>query len=100
MVQAVVELVCERIPARYGLDARTEVMTLVPMRRGPVGLNALNEELERQLNPGEPAVVLARSGIRVGSRIVQTKNDYPPDPEVMNGEGAVVGAWDEEEQEA
>ena len=97
---AVLDLVCERIPSHYGLDPRTDVMTLVPMRRGTVGLNALNEELERRLNPGEPAVVLARAGIRVGSRIVQTKNDYTPDREVMNGEVAFVIAWDEEEAEA
>src|SRR6266550_4718159 len=100
MVQAVVELVCERIPARYGLDARTEVMTLVPMRRGPAGLIALNEELERRLNPGKRPVVLARTGLRVGSRIVQTKNDYTPDREVMNGEVAFIVAWDEEKGEA
>jgi exodeoxyribonuclease V alpha subunit len=98
MRDAVLELVCERIPVRYGLDPRTEVMTLVPMRRGTVGLNALNEELERRLNPGSSAVV--RGGIRVGSRIVQTKNDYTPDREVMNGEVAFVLAWDEEEAEA
>jgi len=100
MVQAVVELVCERIPARYGLDARTEVMTLVPMRRGPAGLIALNETLERRLNPAERPVVLARTGLRVGSRIVQTKNDYTPDREVMNGEVAFIVDWDEEEDEA
>src|SRR5205085_6312314 len=58
------------------------------------------EELERRLNPGDRAVVLARAGIRVGSRIMQTKNDYTPDREVMNGEVAFVVAWDEEEQEA
>jgi exodeoxyribonuclease V alpha subunit len=96
----VLELVCDRIPARYGLDPRTEVMTLVPMRRGTVGLVALNEELERRLNPGNRPVVLARAGIRVGSRIVQTKNDYTPEREVMNGEVAFVTAWDEEEAEA
>jgi exodeoxyribonuclease V alpha subunit len=100
MRDTVVELVCERVPARYGLDPRTDVMTLVPMRRGPAGLTALNEELERRLNPGEAPVVLARAGIRVGSRIVQTKNDYTPDREVMNGEIAFVTAWDEEEAEA
>jgi len=100
MRDAVLELVCERIPSHYGLDPRTDVMTLVPMRRGAVGLTALNEELERRLNPGEAPVVLARAGIRVGSRIVQTKNDYTPDREVMNGEVAFVTAWDEEEQEA
>jgi exodeoxyribonuclease V alpha subunit len=100
MVNAVVELVCERIPARYGLDARTQVMTLVPMRRGPAGLIALNEELERRLNPGERALVVPRAGLRVGSRIVQTKNDYTPDREVMNGEVAFITQWDEEEGEA
>src|SRR5207302_3318277 len=32
-------------------------------------------------------------------RIVQTKNDYTPDREVMNGEVAFIVAWDEEEDE-
>ncbi|HEY4413906.1 MAG TPA: AAA family ATPase [Gaiellaceae bacterium] len=98
--EAVLDLACERIPERYGLDPRTEVMTLVPMRRGIVGLDALNAELELRLNPGSPAVVVARTGLRVGSRIVQTKNDYTPEREVMNGEVAFVVAWDEEEAEA
>jgi len=31
---------------------------------------------------------------------VQTKNDYTPEREVMNGEVAFVVAWDEEEAEA
>jgi exodeoxyribonuclease V alpha subunit len=75
-------------------------MTLVPMRRGVVGLQALNEELERRLNPGERPVVLPQAGLRLGSRIVQTKNDYTPEREVMNGEVAVVVGYDEEEGEA
>jgi exodeoxyribonuclease V alpha subunit len=96
IVQAVVELVCARIPGRYGLDARTDVMTLAPMRRGVAGLHALNDELERRLNPGQRPV---RAGIHVGSRVVQTKNDYTPDREVMNGEVAFVLDWDDEEGE-
>jgi exodeoxyribonuclease V alpha subunit len=98
-LEAIVELVTDRLPAR-GFDAREDVMTLVPMRRGPVGMHALNEQLERLLNPGAPRVVVAGSGIRVGSRIVQTKNDYTPDREVMNGEVAFVLEADEEEGEA
>jgi exodeoxyribonuclease V alpha subunit len=97
--EAVVELVCEALPRR-GFDPRTEVMTLVPMRRGPVGLVELNAELERRLNPGERPVVLPRTGLRVGSRVVQTRNDYTPEREVMNGEVAFVLGWDEEEGEA
>ncbi len=94
--EAVLELVCEALPRR-GFDPRTEVMTLVPMRRGTVGLLELNAELERRLNPrGTPAV----RDLRVGSRVVQTRNDYTPDREVMNGEVAFIRAWDEEEGEA
>jgi exodeoxyribonuclease V alpha subunit len=94
--EAVIELVCEALPRR-GFDPRAEVMTLVPMRRGIVGLLELNAELERRLNPrGTPAV----RDLRVGSRIVQTRNDYTPEREVMNGELAFVLGWDEEEGEA
>ncbi len=82
---------------RRGFDPRTEVMTLVPMRRGIVGLVALNAELEQRLNPSGTPVVRE---LRVGSRIVQTRNDYTPEREVMNGEVAFVLAWDEEEGEA
>lgn len=94
--ETVLELACEALPRR-GFDPRTEVMTLVPMRRGIVGLNELNSELEQRLNPrGTPVV----RELRVGSRIVQTRNDYTPEREVMNGEVAFVLAWDEEEGEA
>ena len=97
MREAVLDAVCERIPRRFGLDARTDVMTLVPMRRGPVGMTSLNEELERRLNPGDRPVVLARAGLRVGSRIVQTKNDYTAGRDVMNGEVAFILSYDDEE---
>ena len=100
MREAVLDAVCERIPLRFGLDARTDVMTLVPMRRGPVGMTSLNEELERRLNPGNRPVVVASAGLRVGSRIVQTKNDYTVGREVMNGEVAFILAYDDEEGEA
>jgi len=96
-LDAVLELVCERMPAR-GFDPRTEVMTLVPMRGGTIGLEALNAELEQRLNPGSQRVVTG--SLRVGSRIVQTKNDYTPDREVMNGEVGFIVAYDEEEGEA
>lgn len=94
--EAVLELVCEALPRR-GFDPRAEVMTVVPMRRGTVGLNELNAELERRLNPRGTSVV---RDLRVGSRIVQTRNDYTPEREVMNGEVGFLVAWDEEEGEA
>jgi exodeoxyribonuclease V alpha subunit len=94
--ETVLELVCDALPRR-GFNPRTEVMTLVPMRRGIVGLTELNAELEQRLNPSGTPIVRE---LRVGSRIVQTRNDYTPEREVMNGEVAFVLAWDEEEGEA
>jgi len=49
MREAVLDAVCQRIPLRFGLDARTDVMTLVPMRKGPVGLEALNVLVDEHL---------------------------------------------------
>ena len=97
-LDAVIELVCERMPAR-GFDARTDVMTLVPMRKGPVWPRCAERGARGAAQPGPKQVVVAASGLRVGSRIVQT-NDYTPDREVMNGEVAFILSFDEEEGEA
>lgn len=99
----IVEVVCERIPARFGLDPARDIMVLAPMRKGHAGVTALNLELEERLNPAPAGkakrMVLPLRGVAVGSRIVQTKNDYAPEREVMNGEIATVLAYDEEDQE-
>ena len=47
----VVSLAAERLPGHYGLDPRRDVQVLAPMHRGPVGVDALNEELRA---PPEP----------------------------------------------
>lgn len=88
---AVVELVCDRIPRTFKIDA-FDVMTLVPMHKGPLGLDLLNHDLQAALNPrGTPIGV---HGIRVGDRVVQTQNDYSPGVELMNGQTCVVRSFD------
>lgn len=88
----IMKMACERIPAIYGLDPIRDVMVLAPMHAGPAGITALNESLEERLNPGEKRWVTR--GIAVGSRIVQTKNDYVT--EIMNGEVAFVANFERE----
>ncbi len=86
------------------VDPRNDIMVLAPMHGGRCGLEMLNKELELRLNAGlpgkDPKMVLPLRGIRVGSRVVQTKNDYTDGREVMNGEIGVVKDFDEENQEA
>lgn len=84
------DFVCNRIPRVFELDPVKDIMVLAPMRKGACGLEVLNKELEARLNPEPKEMVLAKRDIYVGSRIVQTKNDYTPGREVMNGEIAIV----------
>lgn len=71
-----------RIPPAYGLDARRDVQVLVPMRRGPLGTERLNEVLQAELNAGPTAARTAR--FHPGDKVMQLRNDY--EREVFNGD--------------
>ena len=95
----IVELVCHRIPARFGLDPIREVQVLCPMNRGRVGARSLNLDLQAALNsdPGKPAVERFGGSFRSGDKVMQTVNDY--DKDIFNGDLGFVKAVDLEEQE-
>jgi len=87
------DLVCERIPARFALDARRDVQVLTPMHRGEVGTLALNQLLQARLNPAAPERGEISRGeriIRVGDKVMQVRNDY--DRDVYNGDVGLVRA--------
>jgi len=89
-----VEIVQQRIPARFGLDALQDVQVLAPMYRGPLGVTALNDVLQETLNPnpsGRKAERrLAGRLFRVGDKVIQMRNNYEKD--VFNGDiGQVYG---------
>jgi exodeoxyribonuclease V alpha subunit len=89
----VVELVAERIPARFGLDPRQAIQVLVPMHRGELGTAALNQALQERLNPARPGIAELVRGERVfraGDRVMQLKNDY--DKGVFNGDIGTIEA--------
>ncbi len=87
----IVELVAERIPARFGFDPLQAVQVLVPMHRGELGTASLNAALQARLNPPrEGAAELARGDrvFRAGDKVMQLKNDY--DKNVYNGDIGVI----------
>jgi exodeoxyribonuclease V alpha subunit len=86
-----VELVTERMPARFGLDPRRDIQVLTPMHRGELGTVALNQVLQAHLNPPEAGRgELARGDriVRVGDKVMQIRNDY--DKDVFNGDVGLV----------
>lgn len=89
------QVVCERIPRRFGLDPLTEIQVLAPMYRGPAGVTALNARLQAALNPPgalKPEKNLFGQIFRKGDRVMQTQNDY--DKEVFNGDIGVIAGLD------
>jgi exodeoxyribonuclease V alpha subunit len=65
-----------------------QVQVLSPMRKGPLGVEALNLALQGLFNPGEGGTRVGDVDLRAGDIVVQTKNDYQN--EVFNGTLGVV----------
>lgn len=94
----IVELVAERIPARFGFDPLTAVQVLTPMHRGELGTQALNQVLQARLNPAAAErgeLVRGERVYRRGDKVMQTRNDY--DRAVFNGDIGVIAAVSTEE---
>jgi exodeoxyribonuclease V alpha subunit len=87
-----VEMVKQRIPAKFRLDPVRDVPVLGPMNRGSLGIRELNVRLQGELNPpraDEPVVEKFGWQFRVRDKVVQTENNY--DKDVFNGDiGQIV----------
>jgi exodeoxyribonuclease V alpha subunit len=102
IIEAIKTLVAERIPRKFLLDPIADVQVLSPMRRGPLGVDAINRELQALLNPreGEREELLNDDAeeaegpirLRVGDRVMQTANDY--EKEIANGDVGRVARVD------
>jgi exodeoxyribonuclease V alpha subunit len=92
VARTIVEFAAERLPKKYGLDPRRDVLVLAPMKKGPCGLEVLNSRLQWRLNQDGPK--LGVKDLRLNDRVIQTRNNY--DLEVMNGEVGVITHWDKE----
>ncbi len=94
----VLQIVGERIPARFGLDPVRDVQVLCPMNRGALGARALNLALQQLLNPGrEPRVERFGWVYAPGDKVMQIENDY--DKDVYNGDLGFISAIDADASE-
>jgi len=94
-----VDVVKNRIPRRFNLDPSRDIQVLSPMYRGSMGVTNLNEMLQEALNPPAPNRPERRMGgrtLRVGDRLMQTRNDY--EKGVYNGDIGRLAVLDRVEQ--
>jgi exodeoxyribonuclease V alpha subunit len=90
--ETIKKLVVERIPQRFGLDPRRDIQVLTPMHRGAAGTVALNQLLQRALNPHHEGIEHKQEILLLGDKVMQVKNDY--EKEVFNGDLGRVAALD------
>lgn len=77
--RAVARLITERLPRTYGQSIREDIQVISPSKKGYGGIESLNSELQRQINPpsDEKKEKLSHGMIfREGDRVMQTVNNY------------------------
>jgi len=99
VLDRIIQMVRERIPARFGLDPFRDIQVLTPMNRSELGARNLNARLQAVLNPAREGPEVQRFGwtFRLGDKVLQTVNNYQK--EVFNGDIGRVAALDPDEQE-
>lgn len=65
-----------------------DVQVLIPMYKGPVGIDAVNRELQKRLNPHSPSVKVGDFEIREKDKVIQTRN--VKEKGIYNGDVGVV----------
>ncbi len=91
--EAVVEMVAERAPGHFGVDPIREIQVLAPIYKGPVGIDALNEQLRERLNPDGEKL---DQRFRIGDRLIQTRNSH--ELGLMNGSIVFLEGVDRERE--
>jgi len=81
------------LPRKLGLSPlSTQIQVISPMYRGLAGVDRLNLELQKTLNPNSASFKLGSKELRAGDKVMQTRNNY--DKEVFNGDLGTVAQID------
>jgi exodeoxyribonuclease V alpha subunit len=99
IVERIITMLRDRIPARFGLDPLRDVQVLTPMNRFDLGARALNAKLQEVFNPPQEGPEAVRFGwtFRIGDKVLQTANNYQKD--VFNGDIGRITRIDDAEHE-
>ena len=77
--ETLVDLYTNRLPKAYGYDPMDDIQIICPSRKGEVGTVSLNRALQQKLNPpakDKDEIQSVGRVLRVGDKVMQTKNNY------------------------
>jgi len=92
IVRSMITLVQEKLPGYVHADT-FDIQIMTPMRKGALGVERLNEILQKYLNPPSPEKKERESGgtiFRIGDKVMQIKNNYQMEWELRNRYGVPV----------
>lgn len=114
IVRVLTDLVARRLPVFGNYNPIEDIQILVPMRKGLVGVNNLNQKLQEILNPPSPRKGEKSLGTRLfreKDKVMQIKNNYSikwtrlrdegqgyEGEGVYNGDMGIIEAIDKEDQ--
>lgn len=84
-----IQLITEKLP-RYVEAQPYDIQVLTPMRKESLGVETLNEILQRYLNPADPSRKEHAAGDRIfreGDKVMQIKNNYQLEWEIVSQYG-------------
>lgn len=87
-----VQLITEKLPKYVGTDA-FEIQVLTPMRKGSLGVETLNQILQRYINPPAPEKkehIFGSTVFREGDKVMQIKNNYELEWEIVSKYGIAI----------
>lgn len=92
IIRVVLALVQEKMP-KYVQAEPFDIQVLTPMRKGLLGVERLNQILQRYLNPADPKKLEKEYGdrlFRVGDKVMQIKNNYQLEWEISTKYGQTI----------
>ena len=96
MLKNCIDLVTKRLPS-FSKLAPKDIQVLCPMKKGVIGVENINIEMQKALNPPDSSKGELRAGaniFRVGDKVIHTVNNYQMEwlsPDGLSGSGVFNG---------
>ena len=91
--QLIMHMCTNRIPRKLRIPPISpQIQVISPMYRGLIGVDNLNTELQKRLNPSQEGLRLGNREIRIRDKVMQVRNNY--DKEVFNGDIGTISDID------
>jgi exodeoxyribonuclease V alpha subunit len=97
VLSTILELCCERIPNRFGMNPKGDIQVLTPMHKGIIGTANLNRSLQKALNPSRDMIERPGYHFKRGDKVMQIRNNYVK--LVYNGDIGTIRQIDHHKQQ-